>query len=74
MKKLKNIFVILVLILSHGMCLDVGFNHAKILCGIEHMGFSAPANVAFFVAVPYVIGIIICMVFIIVLNKKCGGK
>lgn len=69
-KILRNIFTALVLILSHLMCTEVAFNYASMLCTIEHKGFSAPANTAFIFAIPYGIGIIICVTLALVFNKK----
>ena len=70
-KFLRNLFITLSLILSHIMCADTAFNYAGMLCGIEHKGFSAPADVALILAVPYIIGILICVTFAIVFGRKC---
>ena len=67
---LKNIFIVLTLILSHLACISISYNYAGMLCGIEHKGFSAPANTALYIAVPYYIGILICVVLVFILNKK----
>ncbi|MBQ9997498.1 MAG: hypothetical protein IJP19_00605 [Clostridia bacterium] len=69
-KVLRNIFVVLTLVLSHLTCIVVAFNYAGMLCGIEHKGFSAPANTAFYLAIPYYALIIICAVLTYVFNKK----
>ena len=69
-KILRNIFAILALVLSHWTCIVVAFNYANMLCGIEHKGFSAPANIVFYLAIPYYIGIVICVVLALVFNKK----
>ena len=77
MKKFKvfrNIFIALALILSHVMCAEVAYNYASMLCAIEHKGFSAPADTAFFFAIPYAVGIIICVIFALVLNKKARQR
>ena len=68
-KILRNIFAILALVLSHWTCIVVAFNYANMLCGIEHKGFSAPANTVFYLAIPYYTGIVICVVFALVFNK-----
>ena len=69
-KILRNIFTVLALVLSHWTCIVVAFNYAGMLCGIEHKGFSAPANTAFYLAIPYYIGIAICVVLALMFNKK----
>lgn len=62
--------IAIAIILSDIMCANVAFEYSKMLWGIKYAGYSAPANVAFLVAVPYLIGILICVVFSIVLWKK----
>ena len=69
-KNLRNIFTVLALVLSHWTCIVVAFNYAGMLCGIEHKGFSAPADTAFYLAIPYYVGIAICVVLALVFNKK----
>ena len=66
----RNIFIALTLILSHGMCADTAFNYASLLCAIEHKGFSAPANTAFIFAIPYGVGIVICVILVLIFHKK----
>ena len=51
--------VLIALLLSHFMCINVSFNYARMLCQIEHAGASAPASIAFFSAIPYLIGIVL---------------
>lgn len=70
MKKPGRIFIILALLLSHIMCIVVASNYTSMLCGIEHQGFSAPASTAFFYAVPFIIGIVICIAFAYILNRR----
>ena len=73
-KILRNVFAVIALILSHAMCAEVAFNYASMLCAIEHKGFSAPADVAFLFAVPYSIGIAICVVLALVFNSKARKR
>ena len=70
LKILRNIFAVLALVLSHWTCIVVAFNYASMLCGIEHKGFSAPANTAFYLAIPYYIGIAISVVLALIFHKK----
>ena len=67
---LRNIFIVLSLLLSHGMCGDVAFNYASMLCAVEHKGFSAPADIAFYFAIPYGTGILVCVALAFWFNKK----
>ncbi len=69
-KKLSKVFTILALLLSHIMCAVVTYHYSYLLhCG-RHGGCSAPAYVALFYAIPFVIGILVCIVLTIVFKKK----
>ena len=73
MKKQKVIPIIcsiIGLILSHIMVAHVSFAYRDMLCGIEHKGYSAPADVAYFYAIPYLLGIILLFIVAIVFWKK----
>ena len=70
MKNLSYIFTILAIILSDIMCAVVAYNYRGMLCGIKHMGYSAPANVAFIYAIPFLVGIIICVILAYIFHKK----
>lgn len=70
MKNPHRIFIVLALILSHIMCIVVASNYASMLCGIEHQGFSAPASTAFLYAIPFAVGIIICIALTFVLKRR----
>ena len=62
MKKFKFLFIALAILLSDIMCFVVAYNYRDMLCGIEHSGFSAPAEIAFLYAIPFIAGIIICVI------------
>ena len=70
MKNLSTIFTIIALILSHVMCTVLAYNYRDALCAIDHAGFSAPASIVFILAVPFVIGIIVCALLAIKFRKK----
>ena len=70
MKKLSFIFTIIAVLLSDIMCFVVAYNYRDMLCSIEHLGFSAPASTAFIYAVPFLIGILICIFLSIRFHKK----
>lgn len=66
MKKLSIIFSILSLILSHIMVWHITYSY----CSLKEIQNSAPQSVAFFLIIPYGIGII-CSVFgAIIFYKK----
>ena len=74
MKRLPLVFTGIALILSHLMCVVVASNYTSMLCAIEHQGFSAPASTAFIYAVPFIIGIAICIALALFFKKKKGAK
>lgn len=61
MKKLSYLFAALAIVLSDVMCIVVTYNYRALLCAIEHAGFSAPAGIAFLYAIPFAVGIIVCV-------------
>ena len=70
MKKLSILFMVLAVVLSDIMCFVVAYNYRSMLCGIEHAGFSAPASIAFLYAIPFVVGIIVCIALAVRFRKK----
>ncbi len=54
MKKISIIFGVLAIVLSDIMCAVVAYNYRDMICGIEHLGYSAPAGTAFLLVIPYV--------------------
>ncbi len=70
MKKLSILFITVAIILSNVMCFVVAYYYRGMICCIEHMGCSAPPEVAFIYAVPFMIGIIVCAVLAIKFRKK----
>ena len=71
MKLLRNLFIALALVLSHAMCAAVAWIYRDIVCGIEHKGFSAPADVAFLYAIPFAVGMLVCGGLAFVFHHKC---
>ena len=70
MKKLSILFCILALLLSHAMCAAVAYTYCELLwCG-QYGGCSAPAYVAFFLTIPYGIGIATCAIMAVFFHKK----
>ena len=58
-QKLSVLFGIFTVILLCAMCAAVAFSYARMICYMEHCGASAPPSVAFFLAIPFGIGILI---------------
>ena len=72
MKALSTVFWILVVLLSDVMCAVVAYNYCDMVWGIKYACYSAPAQTAFLVVIPYAVGIIVCVVLAIFFKKKAG--
>ena len=70
MKKLGYLFIILAVLLSDAMCAFVAYSYRDMLCGIEHMAYSAPASVAFLYAIPFGVAIIVCVILAYIFRRK----
>jgi hypothetical protein len=76
MNSYTKIFIAIILLLSHVMCANVAFIYGYMLYGIEHKGYSAPASLAFYVALPYLAGmaIVACIIIFIAKKRKSAKK
>lgn len=74
MKKLSIIFSVLAILLSDIMCAVVAYNYCALEWGGKYEGCSAPASTALFLAIPYIIGIIICIVLAVIFKRKSLSK
>lgn len=70
MNKISDVFIVLAVILSAVMCAVVGYNYATMQWGIKYAGYSGPASTAFLYAIPFVVGIIVCVILAIRFRKK----
>ncbi len=70
MKKAAAAFAVLAVLLSDVMCAVVAYAYRDMLCGIEHLGYSAPADTAFLLVIPFAAGIAVCVVLAAVLYKR----
>ena len=70
MKTLSTVFAILAVILSDVMCAAVAYNYCDMVWGIRFAGYSAPAWTAFLLAIPYGIGIAVCVILAVYFKKK----
>lgn len=61
-------------LISNIGCAAVAYSYREAICAIEHGGFSAPASIAFLLAIPYAIGAAVCAVLAIVFFKKAKKK
>ncbi len=73
MKKYKHrstAFVVAALVISHLMCGVVAWQYRGHICGVQHQGFSAPADVAYFYAIPFLVAIVACLILAFVNHRK----
>ena len=70
MKKLSFLFAALALFLSLATCFTLGWNYRDALCGIEHKGYSAPAEIVFLQAIPQAVLVLLCVVVAVILYRK----
>ena len=70
MKKLSICFWLVAAMLSDIMCAVVAWNYCDMLWGIKYGGYSAPASTAFLLAIPFVLGIAICIALAVLFKKK----
>lgn len=70
MKTLSVTFALLAILLSDIMCAVVAYSYCTLLWGGRYAAYSAPANTAFLLAIPYMIGIIICSSLAVVFKQK----
>lgn len=67
---IRKILYAVSIILLAAMTATVGYNYALMECSIAHQGASAPAYIALFSGVPFVILIAICLIVARVLKEK----
>lgn len=66
-KLLTKLFVVLAVILSDVMCTIVAYNY----CSLKYATTtSTPAWVAYLYAIPFIIGIAICLILALIFYKK----
>ena len=70
MKKLSTVFFVLAVLLSNVMCAVVAYNAGILYLGGKYGMYSAPTWVAFLYAIPFAIGIVVCVIVAVVLRRK----
>ena len=73
-KALGIVFALLAILLSDIMCAVVAFNYSNLAWGGQYAGYSAPVSTAFYFAIPYLIGIVICVVLSLFFCKWCNSS
>ena len=67
--RLYQLLIILIFIFSHIMCAVIAYNWAFMECGIRYRGYSAPASTALFSGFPYLMALLCCLIFALLLRK-----
>lgn len=62
MRLLYRLCLLIAVILSHIMCGVVAYNYCDMEWKIKVVGNSAPASIAYLYAIPFVIGIVLCII------------
>lgn len=71
-QKLSYVFAGLAVLLSDIMCASIAFSYCNMLWGIQYAGFSAPAEIAFLLAIPYAVGIAALALLAVFFHRKAG--
>ena len=69
-KLLSRIFITLSILLSDIMCAVVAYNYCNLLWGGQYAGYSAPPGTALWLAIPYGMGIVVCIVLALFFHRK----
>ena len=67
---IRKILYSITVLLFGAMTAIVGYNYAAMECSIAHLGASAPAYIALFSGVPFIILIVVCLIIAGVLKEK----
>lgn len=70
MKRAEGILKGVVLALSHAMCAVVAWNYCSLLWAGRYAGASAPAYIAFLSAIPFALGIAVCLLLIHFVRRR----
>ena len=73
-KILAVVFGVITVLLLCAMCATVAFSYAEMICAMNHCGASAPPEIAFFLVIPFLVGIAISAVLWTVFHKKLQRK
>lgn len=69
-KILRNIMLIIAVIVSNIMSADIAYRYCDMLWGIKYAGYSAPVNIVFWLVIPYVAIILLCIALAWKFNRK----
>ncbi len=70
MKNLSRVFIGLAIFLSDLMCAFTAYSYCNMLWSIRCAGASAPASIAFLTAIPFAVGIAVCILLAWVCRRR----
>lgn len=70
MKTISRLFLLIAVILSHIMCAVVAYNYCNMKWEIKVGGTSAPVEIAYLYVIPFLIGIVLCLIGVFYFKKK----
>ena len=70
MKKISSIFGFLAILLTNVMVAVVAYNYGAMKVGVEYGGYSVPAYSVFLYAIPFLVGILACIVVAVRFKKN----
>ena len=73
-KVLSIIFGVITIFLLCVMCSVVAYSYSNLVCAMKHAGGSAPPSVAFFLIIPFLVGIVISLFLCFIFYKKFNKK
>ena len=69
MKTISRLFLLIAVILSHIMC-AVAYNYCNMEWEIKVGGTSAPVEISYLYVIPFLIGIVLCLIGVFYFKKK----
>lgn len=70
MKTISRLYLLIAVILSHIMCAVVAYNYCNMEWYIKVGGTSAPVEIAYLYSIPFLIGIVLCLIGVFYFKKK----
>lgn len=69
-QQLKRVCIAAAALLSDVMCAVVGYQYCALQWGGRYEGWSAPPSTALLYAIPFVVGIVLCIILAWMFHKK----
>lgn len=73
-RHLRLLFTILAILLSDILCAAVAYNYCGLQWAGRYEGASAPPETAFLLAIPYAVGILLCLGLAGACHRRIAGR